>query len=64
MTPPDVDLFRSELDAHDCVFAERPEKTGQWGEMTDADRVCLRFGDARHADPGSQPGRALHQGTA
>ena len=38
-----VDFLRRELDAHDGVFAERPEKAGERRQMADADGVRLRL---------------------
>ena len=48
----------AELDAHDAVFAERPEEAGERRQVADADGVALRAQDGRHADAGEQGGTA------
>jgi len=51
-----VDLLRRELDAHDGIFAERPEEPGQRRQVADADGVGLRPDDRRRGDAGEQDG--------
>jgi hypothetical protein len=51
-----VDLLRSELHAHDGIFAERPEKAGQRRQVADADGVGLRPDDRRRGNAGQQGG--------
>ena len=58
-----IDLFRSQLDAHDCIFAKRTQETGQRCKMSDANSIGLRLDDRRHTDCGEQrrAGRTLKQ---
>jgi hypothetical protein len=59
-----VDLLRSELHAHDRVFAERTEEAGERRQVPDADGGGLRLHDRRHANEKRGAGRALDERTA